>query len=182
MAASSVPMVSQALLRPMPDWSRRVEDRRVALESAKNTLGDLSIGAIVGAPDEDYDPPPSDRCRLDLLITLCPGLVGGRCTYIFFSQQIGLTFLLCTRIPTARIALLANWYGESSSVSSSNERMDPCVGGINPRPFFCALTRSPLAKALAMGLPAAEGTRRRNRIPGLIASNESELSIPLSAR
>ncbi|GGM66282.1 DNA helicase HerA-like ATPase [Halarchaeum rubridurum] len=52
MAASEVPMVYQALLQALPDWSREAEARRASIEAHQDTLGDQVTTALFGAPED----------------------------------------------------------------------------------------------------------------------------------
>ena len=69
MAASELPMIYQALLRPLPDWSDEADTRRASIEAGQDTLGDQLVSGVFGAPE---DPAAmrsmSDRQRLDELV------------------------------------------------------------------------------------------------------------------
>lgn len=52
MAATSSPMIYQALLRPKPDWSQAAEQRRMSIETEQDTLGGQLSTALFGSPDD----------------------------------------------------------------------------------------------------------------------------------
>lgn len=52
MAERELPMVYQALLRPKPDWTDDLEDRRIDIEMNIDTLGGQLANAVFGTPDE----------------------------------------------------------------------------------------------------------------------------------
>jgi hypothetical protein len=64
MAASEVPMVFQTLIQAKPDWSQAAEERRLALESAQDTLGESLLHSLFGPPDEEMDIPAGDETRI----------------------------------------------------------------------------------------------------------------------
>ncbi|AQL44474.1 hypothetical protein BV210_04850 [Halorientalis sp. IM1011] len=53
MANSSVPMVYQALVQPLPDKTGEAEVRQREIETGEDTLSGTLINALVGQPDED---------------------------------------------------------------------------------------------------------------------------------
>lgn len=67
MATSPTPIVYQALLRPLSDWSHRAADRRLAIERHDDTLGGRLITALVGPPNENEPLSADDERRLEEL-------------------------------------------------------------------------------------------------------------------
>jgi len=52
MAERDLPLVYQALLRPKPDWTDDLEDRRLDIEMNIDTLGGQLANAVFGSPDD----------------------------------------------------------------------------------------------------------------------------------
>ncbi|UPV75216.1 hypothetical protein M0R89_03885 [Halorussus limi] len=52
MAERDLPMVYQTLLRPKPDWTDDLEDRRLDIEMNIDTLGGQLANAVFGSPDD----------------------------------------------------------------------------------------------------------------------------------
>ncbi|WP_231554228.1 ATP-binding protein [Halobellus rufus] len=65
MASSVNPMVYQALIRPMPDWSKQAEAHRVAIEANHETISGQLTNVIFGPPDEDTSLSLTDETRLE---------------------------------------------------------------------------------------------------------------------
>ncbi|NHN47985.1 ATP-binding protein [Halostella sp. JP-L12] len=70
MANATEPMVYQALLRPKPDWSGQLDERRQDIEMQADTVGDKLLNGLFGTPDPDDDHvtySASDETRLEEL-------------------------------------------------------------------------------------------------------------------
>lgn len=67
MATHPGPMVYQALLRPLPDWTGRAEDHRFAIGANQHTVGAQITNVLVGPPDDDVQLPHGETVRMDEL-------------------------------------------------------------------------------------------------------------------
>jgi len=67
MAQSNGTVAFQTLIEAESDWSHKRDDRRLALESAHDTLGQQFLTALVGNTENEDDQLQTDRERLDQL-------------------------------------------------------------------------------------------------------------------
>jgi hypothetical protein len=67
MATHPGPMVYQALLRPLPDWTDRAEGYRFAIGANQHTVGAQITNVLFGPPDDDINIPHGETVRMDEL-------------------------------------------------------------------------------------------------------------------